>query len=102
MQDLLFNLTEWLRTTPMVEFALAASDSSLSLWIVTHFWTTAILQVIHILAISTAFGAILMINLRIFSLAGMDRTMAETQRRYVLWIWCSLPPANTTSVSKRF
>lgn len=90
MEDLLFSLTEWLRTTPMVEFALGLSDTWLSLWIVTHFWTTAILQIIHILAISTAFGAILMINLRLFGVAGMDRTMAETQKRYVRWIWWSL------------
>lgn len=90
MEDLLFEMTEWLRTTALVDVALAASDTGLSLWIVTHFWTTAILQVIHILAISTAFGSILMINLRIFGVAGMDRTLAETQRRYVAWIWVSL------------
>jgi hypothetical protein len=90
MGELLFNLTLWLRTTPLVELALGLSETSLSLWIVTHFWTTAILQVIHILAISTAFGAILMINLRLFGAAGMDRTMAEIQHRYVRWIWGSL------------
>lgn len=88
--DTLYAITEWLRTTWLVDFALKLTDSSLSNWIVTHFWATGILQVVHMLAISTAFGAIVMINLRVFKLAGMERTMAETERRYVRWIWWSL------------
>ena len=90
MGDLLYHITEWLRTTPLNEFSQSLSDTAISLWIVTHFWTTAILQVIHILAISTAWGSILMITLRIFEKAGVDRTIAETEQRYIRWIWCSL------------
>jgi hypothetical protein len=90
MGDLLYNFTEWLRTTPLVELSLWISDTSLSLWIVTHFWSIPIIQMFHILALSAAFGAILMINLRIFNLAGTDRTLAETERRYVKWIWWAL------------
>lgn len=90
MGDFLFHITEWLRTTRMSDVAFWLSDSGISYWIVTHFWTTAILQVIHILAISTAFGAVLMVNLRIFGMAGTERTIAQTERRYVRWIWWSL------------
>jgi amino acid transporter len=90
MGDFLFSFTEWLRTTPMVDVALWLSDTSASVWLASHFWAIPILQCIHILAISTAFGAILMVNLRIYRLAGTDRTMAETERRYVRWIWWSL------------
>lgn len=90
MGDLLYSFTEWLRTTPMVDFSLWLSDRSASLWLADHFWAIPILQVTHILAISSAFGAILMINLRIFRLAGVERTFAETERRYVRWIWWSL------------
>ena len=90
MGDFLFNITEWLRTTRLADVAFWAGDTGLSNWIVTHFWTTAILQVIHILAISAAFGSILMVNLRIFNKAGAERTMAETERRYIRWIWWSL------------
>lgn len=90
MGDLLYSFTEWLRTTPVTEASLSISDWPLSLWLVTHFWAIPIMQVIHILAISAAFGAILMMNLRIYKIAGTDRTFAETERRYVRWVWWSL------------
>lgn len=90
MGDLLFHITEWLRTTWLADLAFTLSDSWLSNWIVTHFWATGVLQVIHILAISTAWGAILMVTLRLFGVAGTERTIAETERRYIRWIWGSL------------
>lgn len=90
MGDLLYSFTEWLRTTPMVDLSLWLSDTSWSMWLDSHFWAIPIMQVFHILAISAAFGSILMVNLRIFRLAGTDRTMAETERRYIRWIWWSL------------
>lgn len=90
MMDLLYQFTEWLRTTQLVELTLWLSETSLSLWLQTHFWAIPILQCIHILAIAAAFGSILMVNLRIFKLAGTDRTMAETEQRYIRWIWWSL------------
>jgi hypothetical protein len=90
MGDLLYAFTEWLRTTWMTDFSLWLSDTSASMWLDTHFWAIPIMQCIQILAISAAFGSILLVNLRIFRLAGIDRTMAETERRYVRWIWWSL------------
>lgn len=90
MGDMLYNFTEWLRTTQLVELALWISDTSLSLWIVTHFWTIPIIQCFHILALAAAFGSVLMINLRVFGIAGTERTLAETERRYTRWIWWSL------------
>ena len=90
MGDLLYAFTEWLRTTWVNDTSLAISDWKLSLWLDTHFWAIPIMQCFHILAISAAFGAIIMVNLRIFRLAGTDRTFAETERRYVRWIWWSL------------
>lgn len=90
MGDMLFQITEWLRTTWLADVAFWASDTWLSSWIVTHFWATGILQVIHILAISAAWGSILMVTLRLFEIAGTERTIAETERRYIRWIWVSL------------
>jgi len=90
MGDLLYAFTEWLRTTWVTEASLAISDWKASVWLDTHFWAIPIMQVTHILAISAAFGSILMINLRIFRLAGTERTFGETERRYVRWIWWAL------------
>jgi hypothetical protein len=89
MNDLLFEFTEWLRSTPLTELALWISDTSASYWIVTHFWAIPIFQVIHILAISASFAAVLMLNLRIFGLAG-HATLAETSHRYAVVLWWAL------------
>lgn len=90
MGDLLYEFTEWLRGTSLVDTALAMSDWNLSLWMATNFWAIPVVQVIHILAIASAFGAILMLNLRLFGLAGRGLTIAQTSARFVPWIWGAL------------
>jgi len=81
MTELLYQFTEWLRTTQLVELALNISDTSLSGWIVTHFWAIPIFQCTHILAIAASFGSILMINARILGLNQEGRTVAQTTNR---------------------
>jgi uncharacterized membrane protein SirB2 len=88
--DFLYGFTEWLRTTPVLELSIWISNTRLSLAIGTHFWVIPILQVLHILAIAMAFGSVLMINMRILGLSGGSRTMTQTVRRFVPWIWWSL------------
>ncbi|MDB5663054.1 MAG: hypothetical protein JWM38_65 [Sphingomonas bacterium] len=88
--DLLYALTEWLRTTPLIELSLWISNLPVSLIIQRNFWAIPTIQTLHILAIAAAFGSVLMINLRILGIAGRGRTMTETARRYLPWIWWSL------------
>ena len=89
MDDLLFSFTEWLRSTQLTEFALWISDTSASMWIVTHFWAIPIIQVFHILAISASFASVLMINARMFGIAGSS-SMADTANRYIRVLWWAL------------
>ena len=89
--DHLFNWTQWLRTTRVTELAIWISQTRLSVWIDTHFWAVPLLQITHILAIAAAFGSIVMMNLRILGLAGLSRTMSQTARRYLPWVWWALP-----------
>jgi hypothetical protein len=89
MTDLLFEFTEWLRSTFLVDLSLWISDTALSTWIVTNFWTIPIIQVVHILAIAGSFASVLMIALRVFGLAG-HATLAETSQRYTKVLWWSL------------
>jgi hypothetical protein len=89
MDDLLFEFTEWLRGTPLNNLALDISESSATMWIGEHFWAIPIFQVIHILAISASFAAVLMMNLRVFGLAG-HATLAETSHRYARVLWWAL------------
>jgi hypothetical protein len=89
MGDLLFSFTEWLRTTQIVELALWISDTGASLWIVTHFWAIPIIQCVHILAIAASFASILMINARMFGIAGSS-SIADTANRYIRVLWWAL------------
>lgn len=89
MGDLLFEFTQWLYTTPLNDFAQRMSESAFSLWLVERFWAIPILQVWHILAIAGSFAAVLMLNLRVFGLAG-HATLAETSQRYTRVLWWSL------------
>jgi hypothetical protein len=88
--DLIFSLGQWLRTTPLTEISLAVQKTWLSHLIVEHFWVVPSIQSIHILAIAAVFGSVLMTNLRIFGLAGRGRTMTQTARRYLPWVWWGL------------
>ena len=89
MGDLLYHFTEFLRTTQLVELALWISDTSISMWIVTHFWAIPIIQCIHIVSIAASFASILMINARMFNIAGSS-SMADTANRYIRVLWWSL------------
>ena len=89
MGDLLFNFTEWLRNTWLNELALTISESAPTIWIGEHFWAIPIFQVIHILAIAASFASILMINARMFNIAGSS-TMADTANRYIRVLWWAL------------
>ena len=62
MDDLLFQFTEWLRSTQLTELALWIDETAAREWIVTHFWAIPIIQCFHILAIAASFASILLIN----------------------------------------
>ncbi len=90
ISDTLYAFTEYLRTTPLNDFSIWISNQHLSMTMGSHFWVIPIIQTIHILAISAAFGSIFLINLRILGLAGRTRSMAQTVRRYQPWVWWAL------------
>jgi hypothetical protein len=94
-------MTEWLRTTWLSDFALNMSEWPLTQWVVSHFWTIPILQIIHILGIAGSFTAVLMLNLRIFGFAG-HATMAETARRYSRVLWWALVIVVASGISMLF
>ena len=88
--DIVFALGQWLRTSPLTELALGVQKTWLSNQIVSHFWTVPTIQTIHILAIAAVFGSVVMINLRIFQMAGRSRSMSQTVRRFLPWVWWGL------------
>ena len=88
--DYMVALAHWLRTTPMPEFALWLQKTPLSSLIAKNFFFIPTLQVIHILSVAMLFSSTVMINLRIFALAGRSRTMTQTVRRFLPWVWWGL------------
>ena len=88
--DVIFQLGHWLRTTPLNQLALDIQKQPLSALIDKNFWVIPTAQSIHILAIAAVFGSVVMINLRILGVAGMGRTMSQTARRYLPWVWWGL------------
>jgi len=90
MFDLLFNLTDWLRSTFLLDFSFWITETPLSLFMVENFWNVPLAQVFHILAISAAFGATLMLSLRVLGKAGTHQTLVASADRYIRWTWWGL------------
>ncbi len=76
--DTLFHMTEWLRTTWVVDFSLWVSNTAACQWLQSHFVAIPGFQSIHILAIAVLFGSSLMVNLRILGVAGNGHSVPET------------------------
>lgn len=88
--DTLFHMTEWLRTTWVVDFSLWLSNTAACQWLQGHFVAIPGFQSIHILAIGVLFGSALMVNLRILGVAGGGHSVPETVQRYMPWLWWGL------------
>ena len=101
MGDLLFEMSQWLYTTPLNEFAQGVSESTLSMWILSWFWTIPVMQTFHILSIAATLAAILMLNLRVFGMAG-HATLGENAERYTRVFWWALVIVVISGVSMLF
>ncbi len=96
--DQLFHMTEWLRTTWVVDFSLWVSDTRACHWLQEHFVAIPTFQSIHILAIAVLFGSTLMVNLRILGFAGGGHSVPETFRRFMPWMWSGLAVLIVTGI----
>lgn len=101
MGDFLFEMSQWLYTTPLNGFAQRISESALSGWILSWFWAIPLMQTVHILAIAGTLVAILMLNLRINGLAG-HASLQQTVRRYTRVLWIAIGFAVATGVGMLF
>jgi hypothetical protein len=88
--DLLFALSEWLRTTALVDAALWLSDTPPSVFVREHFYLIPILQTAHILSIAMAFGSAMMVNGHILGIGRIHATLVEVVRRFIPWLWSAL------------
>jgi hypothetical protein len=69
------------------QFAEWLSTTFLSVFIQNHnSWVIPTIQSIHIIGIGGVVGSVLMIDLRILGLAGMDQTLKQTTSRFGPWL----------------
>lgn len=87
MGEFLFELTEKLRETQVVEFSLWVTDWPLAIWLQSHFLAIPGFQTLHILAIAVLFSSVLMLNMKIWGFTGKDQDLAAAYRRFVPWSW---------------
>lgn len=85
----------WIRSTPISGFALSLDETGFSKWLQTH-QAIPVLQTIHIYAVAMLFTGFIMLNGRLFMVAGKSRTLAQTMDRFMPWIWWCLLTLFTT------
>lgn len=88
--ELMLTVSRWLESTPLAGFTVWLATTPLSTAINQNSWVTPITESVHILAIAAAFGAALMINLRILGVAGRRQTILEVEARFAPWVWTGL------------
>ena len=71
--------------TSLTQFCLWLEQTALSQAIVPA------VQTVHIVAIATVIGAVLMLNLRLLGLVGLDQPVARFSARFLPVIWWTLP-----------
>ncbi len=90
MMDLFFEITGWLRETFLLDLAFWMMETPISLVMVENFWNVPLAQVVHIISIGSAFGALLMLTLRVHGKASENLPMDVVAKRYVPWVWYGL------------
>ncbi len=80
-----------MRTKALLDFCDAIDATALSQAIQNNKWVVPLVQTIHILAIAAVLSSILMINLRLLKVAGLDQSLARVSDRYRPVVWWTLP-----------
>lgn len=88
--DFLFAVTEWLRTTALVDVSLWLSDTPISIFVRDHFYIIPVFQTLHILSIAAAFGSAMMVNGHILRLVHFYGALPGTIDRFMPWLWSGL------------
>jgi hypothetical protein len=64
--------------------------SSIGNWIADSSWLFPAIEAVHIVALTLLFGAILMLNLRLFGLILTNKPVAQLAKHLAPWVLCSL------------
>src|SRR5258708_39706248 len=84
--------------TSLDRFCLWLDQTSWSQTIQSTAWIVPAVQTAHILAIATVVASVLMINLRLIGLVGLDQPVERFSTRFLPVIWWTLPVLFVTGV----
>jgi uncharacterized membrane protein SirB2 len=77
--------------TSLDRFCLWLEQTDWSQTIQSTPWIVPAVQTVHILAIATVLASVLMINLRLIGLVGLDQPVERVSSRFLPVIWWTLP-----------
>ena len=83
--------------TSLTQFCLWLEQTALSQAIQSTAWIVPAVQTVHIVAVATVIGAVLMLNLRLLRLVGRDQPVGRFSARFLPAIWWTLPVLLVTS-----
>jgi uncharacterized membrane protein len=67
------------------------SNTRLSLTIQTVLWIIPAVQTVHILCVAIVMSSMAMLDLRLLGLAGRAKSISYMVKRFVPWVWWTLP-----------
>ena len=74
----------------------AVHDSGLGEWMRGSLWSMLVVESLHVLAIATVFGTVLLVDLRLLGLAGTRRTFTRTSGELLRFTWIAFAIAAAT------
>src|SRR6266852_5814399 len=84
--------------TSLDRFCLWLEHTDWSQTIQSTPWIVPAVQTVHILAIATVVASVLMINLRLIGLVGLDQLVERVSSRFLPVIWWTLPILLVTGI----
>jgi len=73
-------------------------NSGLSEWLRTSLKAMPIVEAIHVMAIATVFGTILLVDLRLLGYPNVERSFSRLHRELLHWTWLAFAIAVVTGV----
>jgi hypothetical protein len=78
--------------------AQALHDSAISDWLRSSLKALPIIEAIHVMAVATVFGTILLVDLRLLGIRDTERPFSRVFRELVRWTWLGFAAAVVTGV----
>jgi hypothetical protein len=82
----------------LTAFAEAMRDSAISEWMRGSLIALPVIEAVHVMAVATVFGTILIVDLRLMGLADTSRPFTRVFREILRWTWLGFAVAVPTGI----